>query len=408
MPVLRGLTKSEAEILIHKIKNSQNNLADTLEDELLTEQVHKNIEKELAQVSEEQNYLAKNRYRLEKTVLEYGEKRRQPVDAKRLTDMLKNRPTFRAKILDEIQTHEENKYNPQWEHGVLSYLSDGAFGGLKDLVKELGIVNDNLPFMNVGDLQKTRDSLMQNQSDHQFQFLMNALFSPIDMTDYEDNFVGFDEVPGGITNLDISGLKYITEEPFPTYHQLAALEDPEGPDRNSRSRTHKDFQDAKAAEAEAAAEGDDEEEEEEGDEEGEGEEGEGEGGEEAAEEEGEEEEAEEEWTPLDRNAHESIEDRYFLRNETLRGKFNEIEIDSFMKLMNIKPTFSWEDQTGYHHKLGLHTYEDDSQELDPAFHLLGEVERKEMERKEVEDFRKGTEVKFQLSEKRPINLNYRF
>jgi hypothetical protein len=70
---------------------------------------------------------------------------------------------------------------------------------------------------------------------------MNALFSPIDMTDYEDNFVGFDEVPGGITNLDISGLKYITEEPFPTYHQLAALEDPEGPDRNSRSRTHKDF-----------------------------------------------------------------------------------------------------------------------------------------------------------------------
>jgi len=39
---------------------------------------------------------------------------------------------------------------------------------------------------------------------------------------------------------------------------------------------------------------------------------------------------------------------------------------------------------------------------------LGEVERKEMERREVEDFRRGTEVKFQVSEKRPINLNYRF
>jgi len=31
-----------------------------------------------------------------------------------------------------------------------------------------------------------------------------------------------------------------------------------------------------------------------------------------------------------------------------------------------------------------------------------------MERREVEDFRRGTEVKFQVSEKRPINLNYRF
>jgi len=117
----------------------------------------------------------------------------------------------------------------------------------------------------------------------------------------------------------------------------------------------------KAAEAEAAAEGDDEEEEEEGDEEGEGEgEGEEEAAEEAAEEETGDEEVEEEWQPTERIRHETIEDRYFLRNETLRGKFNTIEIDSFMKLMNIKPTFSWEDQTAYHHKLGTHVYEDDA------------------------------------------------
>jgi hypothetical protein len=229
------------------------------------------------------------------------------------------------------------------------------------------------------------------------------------MTDYENTFVGFDEIPGGITNLDYSGLKPVWEEPYPATHQLASLETPEGPIRNSRSRTHRDLQDLKAAEAEAALEADEEEEEEEGDEEGEGE-GEGEeGGEEAAEEE--EEEvfgAEPEWTPYDRIPYEDTEDRYFLRNETLRGKFNEIEISSFMKLMNIKPTYSWEDTTGYHNKLGTHVYEDEAQELDPAFHLLGEVERKEWERREVEDFRKGTEVKFVLKEKRPVNLNYRF
>jgi len=160
MPVLRGLSRSEVEILIHRIKNSNSNLADTLQDDLLTEAIHRNLETELAKVSEDQNYLSKNRYRLEKTVLEYGDKKRQPVDAKRLSDMLKNRPTFRAKILDEIQTHEEGRHNPQWEHGILSYISDGSVGGMKDLVKELGIVSDNIPFMNVGDLQKTRDSMM--------------------------------------------------------------------------------------------------------------------------------------------------------------------------------------------------------------------------------------------------------
>ncbi|CDW85583.1 UNKNOWN [Stylonychia lemnae] len=407
MPILRGLTPSEVEILVHKIKNSNQNISDSMTEEILNESVLRDVEEGLAKVSEEQNYLAKNRYRLERTVLDYGDKKRQPVDHRRLHEMLKNRPAFRAKILDEIQTHEEGRFNPQWEHGILSYISDGSVGAMKDLVRELGINSENIPFMNVGDLQKTRDSLLTQPSDHQFQFLLNALFSPIDMTDYENTFVGFDEIVGGMPNLDYSSLKPMFEEPYPTTHQLAALETPEAPYRNSRSRTHRDLQDLKAAEAEAAAEGDDEEEEEEeGDEEGEGEEG---GEEAAAEEEADEEyEEEAEWPPKDRIEANEGEDKFFIRDETIRNKFNEIEIDSFMKLMNIRPTFSWEDQTGYHNRLGAHVYEDEAQELDPAFHLLGEVERKEMERREVEDFRRGTEVKFVLKEKRPISLNYRF
>jgi hypothetical protein len=57
--------------------------------------------------------------------------------------------------------------------------------------------------------------------------------------------------------------------------------------------------------------------------------------------------------------------------------------------------------------LGAHTYEDDSQHLDPAFHILAEVERKHQEKIAVEEFRKGSEVKFELS-KRPAHYNYRF
>lgn len=79
-----------------------------------------------------------------------------------------------------------------------------------------------------------------------------------------------------------------------------------------------------------------------------------------------------------------------------------------MKLLNIKPMKQWEDQSTYHHKLGAHDYEDDGQQLDPAYHLLGEVERKFAQKQAVEEFRRGTEVKFSISEKRPAHYNYRF
>ncbi len=63
----------------------------------------------------------------------------------------------------------------------------------------------------------------------------------------------------------------------------------------------------------------------------------------------------------------------------------------------------------HHYKLGAHTYEDDSQHLDPAFHLLAEVERKYQERLAVEEVRKGSGAKFEISDtKRPAHYNYRF
>jgi len=92
----------------------------------------------------------------------------------------------------------------------------------------------------------------------------------------------------------------------------------------------------------------------------------------------------------------------------LRNKFNEVELDSFMKLLNVKPHRQWQDDTSHHYKLGTHSYEDESQELDPAVHILGEVERKYAEKIAVEEFRKGAEVKFSISEKRPAHYNYRF
>jgi hypothetical protein len=171
--------------------------------------------------------------------------------------------------------------------------------------------------------------------------------------------------------------------------------------KGATSRTHRELQEARDAEVEEEEDEDEEEDDEDEDEEGEGEEGEeGEEGDGDEEDEEEEEEDEEEMPDEIIGHAPTVEDRYFLHNEKLRGKFNEVELDSFMKLLNVKPLEQWEDETTHHYKVGTHTYEDDSQHLDPYFHLIAEVERKHMERQQTMDFRRGTEVKFVLDPKK--------
>lgn len=65
-----------------------------------------------------------------------------------------------------------------------------------------------------------------------------------------------------------------------------------------------------------------------------------------------------------------------------------------MKLLDVKPVAQWEDQSHWHDRMGIHGYEDAGQELDPYFHLLAEVERKEFEKHLVRQWRKGNEVRF--------------
>jgi len=56
----------------------------------------------------------------------------------------------------------------------------------------------------------------------------------------------------------------------------------------------------------------------------------------------------------------------------------------------------------------VHEYEDDSQQLDPDFHVLSEVERKHAEKITTKEWRKGSEIKFQVGEKKPIHVHKRF
>jgi hypothetical protein len=270
---------------------------------------------------------------------------------------------------------------------------------MREMIRDVGINSDDVEFYNTGDLQKKREQLFVHQSDHNFNYLMNALFTPLDMTDYEDNFVGYNEVGKGIPFHGPQLLKAVVEEPWPCNHALVAIEQVEKKPVLARSKLHRELLEARAA----AAEEEEEEEEEEGEEE----------AEEAEEAEAAEEEevptGEEEWNPQETIKSLGVEDRYFIHSENLRNKFNEVELDSFMRLLNVKPHKQWQDTSVHHYKLGAHTYEDDSQHVDPYYHMLGEVERKHAERLAVEEFRKGSEVKFQVSEtKKPAHYNYRF
>jgi len=218
------------------------------------------------------------------------------------------------------------------------------------------------------------------------------------MTEYEYNFPSLNEV--GDIPMHSYGLLsdlYMPEK-WPNSSALIERNEIEELAPSATGRTHREAIEARSAEEEEEEEEDEYEDEDE-DEDEEGEEGEeGEGDEE------EEEEEEEEEDPSARPLHimgpARKDDSYFLHNESLRERFNEVELDGFMKMLNIKPHTQWQDDTTHHYKVGTHAYEDDAQATDPYFHLLAEVERKHAQRVQSYDFRKGTEVKFVMDQRK--------
>lgn len=159
MPILSGLTRDEQYALIHKMKNQGRKHGDNFTDELLTEMVFKYEEKKLAKISEEEHFNQKNRYRLQRKTLDFAEKKRMPVDEAKLKDVLRNRTTFKNRIVDEIGNYDQSIKNPQFEYGVLTYLNEASYGEMRDLVRDVGVHTDNMEFFNVGDLQKKRESM---------------------------------------------------------------------------------------------------------------------------------------------------------------------------------------------------------------------------------------------------------
>jgi len=282
---------------------------------------------------------------------------------------------------------------------VLTYVNEAAWGDLRDLLKDVGINKSTIQFANVADLLKAKDKLL-HANDKQFNNLKGSRFTQVDMTDYLYDFPSANEIGGSLPITNLPLLTQTMPEAWPQTNSLIEVNDLEKFPKNATSKTHKENQEARDAEEEEEEEEEEEDEDDDEDEDGEeGEEGDGE------EDEEEEEEEEDDGEDADAIPDEQIkksgeEDRFFMHNETMRSKYNQVELDSFMKLLNVKPVPQWEDDTVHHYKVGVHTYEDDSQQLDPYFHMLAEVERKAMEKQQTLDFRRGTEVKFVVDPKK--------
>ena len=64
MPFIRNLDEEEFRILLHKVKNSDRRLGETGSKMAIDTVEHHRVESMLAKLSEEENFNAKNRYRL--------------------------------------------------------------------------------------------------------------------------------------------------------------------------------------------------------------------------------------------------------------------------------------------------------------------------------------------------------
>ena len=362
----------------------------------------------LAKLSEEENYRVKNRYKLDRELMQYADKKRMPVDERTVREMLRNQHIFRSKISDEIPNYTAMQESSQFEHGLLTYLREGSYGELGELVKEVGIKRDTIPFYNLERMRKFKDNMIHS-TDHQFQYLMAALFTPLDMTDHETNFIGWNEQAGLIPFDKPNWLMSIAPEPHPQIDAFVAIEELEEIPRYGTSMTMTGLVQGRYADVEEEEEefygsegGDDDDygDEEEGDGDGEG--GEGDYGD------YDEEEAAEEWPPKDIIPMGKTEDRVFRAGESLRSKYSEVEIDSFMKLLGVKPRTQWQDTSTHHYKLGMHAYEDEAQEMDEDFHILSESERKAADEIKTREWRSGSEIKMVVDGREPLRPKYRF
>jgi hypothetical protein len=197
MEIVSQLDQDETDIFMHLVNNKARNMNNQaqLSNDLIDEACSDELKKQLAKVSEEENFALKNTFKHNKDTMNWADKKKMPIEKSKVKDLLRNQHIFRDKMNEEIDTYSKFQENTQFENGVLTYVNEAAWGDLRDLLKDVGINKQTIQFANVADIIKKKDSKL-HASDANYESLKNSRFTQIDMTDYLYDFPSANEIGG--------------------------------------------------------------------------------------------------------------------------------------------------------------------------------------------------------------------
>lgn len=403
MKVLSYLDEEEGRAFYHLLKNNQN---DYLED------IHGgHLEATLAKISEEEGYKAKNDYWLRRTTLDYMDKSDYPVEKAKIKDLYKNPKVFKERFHREVGIYDTMpRFLIQDKMNVQEFIRT-ATGPFLALRNEIGLDMANrwkTSILRARDIKELKEKWCDDPIlDHTFYYNLHSVYLHLNMNEYEDFYVGSAESkysPFDFISPETRASEYAINSPFNPYSSPEA-----NPYTPITSDDWKDILEPKLnywrsgweEENLAVEEDDDDDDEAEGDDD--------------------EDEiitytplvdhnpefSDEEYEPVDWEPHmvhkepKITQSARFGATDKIFDKYEDAELDSFMKFLDVQPFLGWRDRAGYHSRLGLHSIEDFSQRVDPDYWMLSEVEREMFERRIFKEHRQGSTVRFVVDGSKP-------
>ena len=384
MPVLVDLTAQEQKDLIHLL-NSKNKMSTGHKQrtlDLLDDACDDKEKARLAKLSEEENFRMKNTYLFNKQTMRYADRSKMPIDESKVRDILKNEHLFRRKIVHDINNYHDDQHANQFEQGLMLFANEVAYGEMRDLLRDVGINKYTLRFNNSEMVDDAIQGKKIYENDDQIQYLQKGRYNFIDRTDYEDDFPHINEwghpIPFGsmqhVNSLFTEPMvNKVTEEDDDPEEWPQIYPTGEYKEINQEQQEDDEFMDELYAGEDSdmgvgvlpqPTEDYDEDPD----------------GEEEPEFEYDEEEdygaevddGTEDISPPDFEAEDDLPEFSELSSEeqrilgddnnqkSIRKSYNDMELDTFMKLLNIKPHTQWNEDNVYHYKIGTKTYEDDA------------------------------------------------
>jgi hypothetical protein len=381
--------EKEGRAFVHLLRNK---FGDNYIDE-----IHgRHVETRLAEVSEKENFAKKNYYRLNKRKLQYVEPERMPIEKAKVADLFRNSRDFKERFNKEMGLFNFFNANYDFDKRVIQYFYETCKGPMVELRKEIGLDDRwSTSFMRIKDFKELKDKAQENPViDHGWTSSFSRLIFPIDMTDYDDHYIG----PGELQNAELGQQReyYSDFKRMNIFNRKDPLSDPYALEEAEPPNFHRSSAMQEFKESLITDDDDDE----------------GEGEEEQIltvedpmfeNEDYAEEEEEPDW-PVEQPKYVpefSRPNAFFNESESIRDKFDEIELDNFMKLLDCQPFRNWKDNSMWQNRLGFHDTEDHAQKIDPEYHMYGEVEREEFEKMIFRKHRSGSTVRFVLGQKKP-------